>query len=271
MSQQISFFYKNYIDYSFDGVAITVTDSVASNNGQSFVDYIRNRKNSSAWLTTGSTDAANTTLEVDWGSNKELNSIMLVLHNFKAFTVKYWGGVSWDDFSTPIAETTNTAETNGYEFTTVITNKIQIIITGTQVVDADKVLRQLIATDKIGQLDGWPIIKKPTASTNKTVSKSLSGKVYVSESVGAFSCQLTVSNLKSDDDLTIIEEIYTRGEGVLVWLCGGDEDQFSSQRIGYRLEDLFFMRPIDEYTPEFYKGLYQTGIKFQMKLQEAIL
>lgn len=271
MAEQIYFFKKNYIDLTFDGVTITVTDTVASNKGQDFVDYIRNRKNSSAWLTTGSTDAANTTLEVDWGSSKELNSIILIGHNFKAFTVQYWTGVAWADFSTAIAETTNTAETNYYSFDSVNTTKIQIIITGTQVADADKILKQLIATDEIGQLNGWPVIKRPTASTNKSISRSLSGKVYVAEGIGAFSCQLTVENWNNDADLTIIETVYEAGEGVHVWLCGGDEDQFSSKRVGYRLEDLYFMRPTDEYRPEFFRGLYQTGIKFQMKLEEAIL
>ena len=174
-------------------------------------------------------------------------------------------------FLTVISETTNTEVTNAYSFTSVQTNKIKIIITGCQVVDADKVLRQLIVTELIGQLAGWPIIKTPTVSTNKTINKSLSGKVYVSEGVGAFSCQLEVTNWNSDADMTIMEEIYDKGEGVLVWLCGGDETQFSTIRHGYRLEDIYFMRPTNEYRPEFYKGLYQTGIKFKMKLQEAIL
>lgn len=270
MSEQITFFKKNKIDLSSPNITITVTDAVATNTGQDFIDFVRNRKNTSAWLTTESTDAANTTLIISMDLGKDVDSIFLLNHNLKAYTIKYWNGSAYVDFSTPISETINTSITNNYNFTSVNTDKIQIIITGTQVADEDKKISQIIVTEKLGQFASWPEIKKLTNSTNKKINRALSGKVHVVETVGAFSCSLSVKILSDDNDLSLIETIYNKNEGVLIWICGGDEAQFSSKRIGYRLQDIFLVRPTDEYDPTFYRGIYLSGIKTSITFQESI-
>lgn len=274
MAQQIRFFQKNIIDLSQDSVTMTVTDLVADNSGQEIIDFVRNRNNSSAWLTTESTDAANTQILAQFGVGRDVSSILLVKHNWKAFTIQYWNELTstWTSFSTPIAETVNTDETTHFQFDTVETNQIRIIITGTQVADEDKELYQLIVTADIGagQLAGWPVIKNPTHDTNKRKTKMLSGKVHVVESVGSFMCSLEVSNWKSVADVSLIEDIFFRREGVLLWLCGGDESQFAVPSRGYRLEDLYYVRPTNSFEPELVKGIYSSGQKIRMDLQEAI-
>lgn len=271
MGTQIKFFEKNLYDLSRPNIDITITDSVATNTGESFVDYIRNRKNDSAWITTGSSDVGTTTLTLDMTNEQTITDIILIGHNFKAFTLKY-DDSGWTDFSTPIAETTNAEDFNSYSFTSVTTTKLQLIITGTMVADAEKYLKQFIATTKLGsgQLNGWPEIKAPKHDSNKKITKMLSGKVNVVESVGAFSCRLSVKSWSDDTDLDLVEEIYFNREAVLMSLSGFDEDQFSSVRIGYRREDLYLVRAIDDYTPEFYKNAYKCGLKINMRLQEAI-
>ena len=88
MSQGIMIFEKNKIDIDLDTyVTITVTDSVASDNGQTVVDYLRNRNNYSGWGTAGSTDAANTQLDVVFPET-EITDLLLVEHNLKAYTIK---------------------------------------------------------------------------------------------------------------------------------------------------------------------------------------
>ena len=111
MVQRIRCFQKNKIDLDDVNVAITVTDAVATSTGQAIVDFIRNRNNTSAWLTSGSTDAANTTLEINMVDVHSVDKLLLIGHNWKAFTVQYWNGTIYTDFSTPISETVNTDET----------------------------------------------------------------------------------------------------------------------------------------------------------------
>ena len=272
MASQVMFFNKNKIDLDNPNASITVTDGTATNTGQSFVDYVRNRNNTSAWLTTGSNDAANTQLDIDMIDERDISDIFLIGHNFKAFTIKYWNGSSYVDFSTAISESNNSETTNNYSFTEVQSSKIRIIITGTQTANADKQLKQLVITNKLltGQLNGWPEIKNPRFSTNKKISTMLSGKANVVESVGSFEMSLSVKNWNDNSDLNIVEEIYFGKRAVLVWLSGGDVTQFSSERIGYRKEDLFLMRAINDYTPSFVSGLYISGLKIDLKMREAI-
>jgi hypothetical protein len=274
MAQQIRFFKRNEVDYLNVNAVITVTDNTATNDGSAFINYLRNRNNTSAWLTTGSNDAANTTLIFQFGGEKEIDSILMVLHNFKAFTIQYWDGSSYRDFSTPINETTNTDDNSFYSFTQVSTSQLKLIITGTITADADKSMRQFIATNSlvtgIGQLTGWPMIKKPEHSTEKKVSRMLSGKINVVETIGAFKCALAVDSWSIADDLRIVEEIYFGRRGVLVWPGGGDEEQFKAITVGYRKEDIYFMRSTNEYTPELAKSLYSAGYKLKLNLEEAI-
>lgn len=272
MSGQITFFEKNIIDLDNDNVTITVTDAVADDSGQDFVNLVRNRNLTSAWFTTGSTDAANTQIDFNWGEATGITELIFIRHNWKAFTIQYWDGANFVDFSTPIAETANDDSTSRFSFTEVQTDQIRVIITEAQVVDADKQLFQAIVTNKIltGALNGWPVIRSPRHSTNKVVTPMLSGKRNVIESLGFFSCQLSVESWRDDEDLTLIERIYFGRSPVLLWLSGGDEDQFSTKRIGYRNEDLYLVRPTDDYTPEYLKGLYKSGLKISMKLEEVI-
>lgn len=272
MSQQIKFFEKNVIDLENEDVTITVTDAVATNNGQDFIDFIRNRSNLSAWITTGSTDAASTTLEVDWITGRDVTDIILIKHNWKAYTIQYWNGLTWTDFSTPISVSGSTDETTQHEFDSVEISRIRIIITETQVTDDDKELYQLVVTNKIasGQLTGWPLIRKPTFDNNKIRSKMLSGKFRVAESVGAWGFDLEVRNWSIQADLDIVENIFFRREGFLVWLSGNDEEQFRMEIMGYRKEDLFLMRLINDYRPEWVDGIYSNGLRIKMSLRESI-
>lgn len=264
MAEPILFFKKAKTDLSEDNVSAT------ANEGSEFANYALNRSNLSAWITTGSSDSSGTTWTVDMTDEKTISEILLIKHNFKSFTVKYWDGAAYQDFSPAISETTNTEEVNRYSVTEVATSKIQITINGTMTPDEDKYLFQFIATEVLGQLAGYPVIKNPVLSRNKKKSTMLSGKLNISENVGGFSCDLSVSEWKSDADLTLVETLYSSSDGFLVWLCGGDEDQFASLRKGYRLEDLFLMKCVNDYEPEYVAGMYRRGMNITIKLAEVV-
>jgi len=270
MSQPIKFYNKSLIDQDESEASITITDATATNNGQDFVSFLRNRSNETAWITTGSNDAANTQIDIDLIASKAIDRIILVGHNLKAFTIQYYNGSTYVDFSTAINETTNSDSTTEFIFDSVSTSAVRVIITGTQTANDDKQVKQIIITTAIGQLTGWPQIKKPTTSLNKKAIKLLSGKVLSVRQRGFFSCQLSVENYNIDADMAIIEEIYFSFNGVLVWFNAGDSTQFSRTNIGFRSEDLYLMSAVDEYEPEHYKGLYQSGIKFKMNLTEVV-
>lgn len=274
MSQQPMFFEKNKIDLNESNISITVSDAVATNDGASFLDLMRNRNNTSGWITTDSTDAANTTITVDMVDTQDIDQILLLNHNLKAYTIKYWDGAAYQDFSTAISETTNTAVNSSYSFTQVSTSRVQIIITGAQTVDADKFIAQLILTAKInttGQLIGWPIFKKTQLDLSKRSVEAISGKLHVSDKVGAYRTEMTFKTWPESDDMTLLENVTLRQKrGFLFWPCGGDETQFSRVTEGWRLEDIFLCKVTSEWSPNWSRGIYTTGLDLKVKLSEVI-
>lgn len=264
MANQILFLKKNKLDISDTTVTLTASQ------GDDYTDFARNRLNTSAWVTSGSVDADNTNIVVDFVNSVDLDIIILAKQNFKNYTVQYWNGSAYTDFSTAINVTNSTADTKYHEFTLVTTTKIKLIVTGTQTANADKYLYQFIASEKIGRLEGWPVIKKPTLSRDRIKNKMISGKLAVKEQIGNFSTDLEVKILSDDTDLTVVEDLYDSNDGFLLWLCGGSETQFSSVRKGYRLEDIYLMKCVDEWQPEFYKGFYKSGIVTKISMSEVV-
>jgi hypothetical protein len=265
---QIKIFEKNYIDIDNTNTTITVTDSVATSSGQSIVNYIRNRNNTSAWLTTDSTDAANTEVLINMADTEYVDTIILIGHNFKAFTIQYLD-TTWKDFSTAIAETTNTDATTEFTFTGVYTSQIKIIITGCQVVDADKQLKQLIITKLHRQLEAYPTINRPTHARNRSVSKMISGKNNYVSQVGGFSMELRLKYWSNVTDLAAVEQMYLKRISYLIWPCGGNETQFATRIAGYRKEDIYLMRPSNDYSPAWFSSLYNTGLDLSIPLVEV--
>lgn len=264
MAGQIRFFEKNKADFSDMNVI------VSASQGQTYADRVRDRSNNTAWVTTGSVDADNTTFEIDFGDTKRIDSILLLKHNFKSYEIEYWNGSAWTAFPTPIDETVFAGESSFHQFTAVETTGVKLTIRGTQIVDDEKKLYQFVCTEEIGQFNAWPVIKGAKTSRNRTRQKMLSGKENIREQVGAFSCSLSVAILSDSDDLDIIEALHDANEGFLVWLSGGDEAQFSSPRKGYRLEDLFLMKCVTELTNEFFKGIYPNGLVVKFDLVEVV-
>lgn len=264
MAGQITFFKKNRADLSFSHVTITASE------GQDYVGFLRNRQISSGWATTGSSDAMNTTIEVDLVDPNEVDSIILVGHNFKSYKIENWNGSAWVPFTTPIDVTTEMKSTSYHSVTEGIITKVRLTIRGTQVADDDKFLSEFVITSKIGTLEGWPVIKEPTNSRDRKTVKMLSGKYSVRESVGAFTTKLQVKLWNISSDLDIVEELYASNDGFLLWLSGGREDQFAQVRQGYRLEDLPLMKCSNEYVPEFDKGLYKSGVNITIEMKEVV-
>lgn len=264
----IKFLKKNKIDLSISNVAITVTDAVASNDGTETVDRLRNRSNFSGFATTGSSDAANTTLVFDTTDQKEIDHLILIKHNFKAYTIQYWNGSAYVDFSTPINVSNNADETTWHTFTKVSTSRLKIIITGAIVADADKTWAQFIATELIGEFTKQPEIQ-PVFDKNRKATRYLSGRKHITKSIGSFAARVTTNNIVLENDLAIVEELFDSFEGFLIWPCGGDVDQYPTSRVGYKLHDIYLVNCENEFEPQWERSRPSEGMKIDLKLAEV--
>lgn len=264
----IVFLRKNKIDLDYSGITITITDAVADDNGEDFVDFLRNRNNTSGWATTNSTDAANTQIDIDMGSRKDVNRIGLWKMNFKNYVLWYYDEdlTAWTIIETV---TNNTIATKLHSFATKSARYFRIVISGTMTADDDKYMTQLIITESLGEFSFQPRVK-PIIDRNRKATKYLSGKSHIIKSVTAFQCDVEMQSVTSDTDLTLVETLFDSYEGFLVWLCGGTTSQFDTQRVGWRLEDIFLVNVGNEYRPEWGQSRYKNGIEVDLRLLEVI-
>lgn len=264
MANQIRFFDKSKCDLDASNCVATASQGVG------FENLARNRSNDTWWATSGSVDSDNTTYTMNLVDMFLVDSILLVQHNFKSFTLKYWDGSAYQDFSSVIAPTNCTDSTSYFTFTGVNTTKIQLTILGTQTANVDKVLAQFIITKQIAQLCAWPAIKAPSHDKNINVTKMVSGKSSVVQNLIGFSVTLEVITLSNSNDLTTIDNLYFSGNSFLVWLCGGSESQFKTAARGLRLKDIYLMQCSNVWTPTPYNGLYGIGYQTSIHLSEVI-
>lgn len=264
-AQQIQFFKKNKADVSAIGVTVS-----ASQNSD-LANLAQGRSLLSGWMTTGSVDADNTTFEIDFDDAQIVDSIILVNHNFKAYTIKYWNGSAWVDFSPAINVSGNAKDTVYHSFTQVVScPKVLLTISGTMVANSDKMLSTFVVTEKLGQFAGWPIIGSPVVGRNRSTTKMLSGKSSVRENIGNLAFKLSVILWKNANDLTLVQTLYNQNNGFLTWLTGGEESQFFINTKPYRNKDISLMKCSDEYSPVLYQGMYQVGQAITMNLVEVV-
>jgi hypothetical protein len=263
MASQPMVFKKSGCDFADSRVTATASQS------SSLASMALNRSNYSAWITTGSVDADNTTWEVDMIDSHDIDAILILGHNFKAYTVKYWDGAAYQDFSSAISESSYATDNSYHAVIKVSTSKIKLTITGTQIVNSDKVMRQFIATELMGQFESWFEIV-PEDSRNRIETKMLSGKRLIREKVGFYSAKLKCPSVIDDTDLTLIEDMYFANEGFLFWPCGNDETQFSSVRRTWQKQDIFLCKCKDEYGPSWRDGFYRAGQPVTLDLIEVV-
>jgi hypothetical protein len=136
----MKFFNRNQIEIAASGAG----NSIAASTGAG-VANIYDRNFATIWSSVGSDDTTTETIEVIWAVARTIDSISLMTHNFKEFTIQYWNGSAYVDFSTPISETANTAANSYYSFNSVSTLKVKISVVKTIVANAQKTLGEFLA------------------------------------------------------------------------------------------------------------------------------
>jgi hypothetical protein len=281
---RILFFEKSKIDLDLGAqVVITPTDSVATDTGAGAASYIRNRDNVSGWGTTGSSDAAGTTLAVMFGDQQDIDSLFMLVHNFKSFTVQYYDtSNALQSFSVPISTSGLAVQSYSpggafrsdfFQFGKVTATGLLITVNSTITANADKFMAQLVPTLLIGPLLCQPFIQKPMLAATRTELTTGSGKRKIQKNAGWFECTLTQDAVMLND-WALIETLYSYNQGFLMWLNGNDFNDLVSQyphgvRAGYRPQDLFLCDFADELTPEYGgDGRYGFGMNLNARIVE---
>jgi len=268
---QVKFLYKSAGDKSRNPV-------LSSSTNESFLNYLVDRLNSTYWISSGSDDTTTEYIEIEFDQPRSIDRLLLIKNNFKDFNAKYDILGSWTHFSnvetlegtqTNITETDNAKDTNYYQFDSVTTQKIRIEILKTQTVDQEKYLYQCIPCEEFGTFEYWPIIRT-TSTKNKISSQLGSGKKIINNNHGAIRIDFDFKNYMGDNDLELSELLINASEPVLVWLCGANEDQFTFNREGYRLEDIYLCKVENEDNANFTDGFYKAGYNRIIQMFEHV-
>lgn len=260
-----------------DGGSASVT------SGDVVSDFMIDSNPITYWNSVGSTDLTTENLIFSFNS-RSISRILLVDHNFKQFTIQYWNGSAYVNFSSvyamtgavqsSISETVNTNTTNYYEFTPVTTALIKVAVLKTQSANDEKYLNQFIATTELGTLSGYPDVDKMTLSNNFIENKMLSGKSNIVTGYSAFSCLLNFARYPASlsSDLDLIFTLFDRQDPFLLWLCGGRSGStyFKYQTRGFRTRDVFQCKVNKDLPVGYYKNLYTSSLEMKLSIIEHV-
>lgn len=262
-----------------DGASGTAT------SGSSAVNRALDKNPVTKWRSVGSTDAVTETIIVTLPTAQTIDRILLVDHNWKEFTVKYDVVGVFTDFTTVvgldgalgggITETVFADNTAYYEFDAVSVTILEITVTKTQIANAEKFITQIISTDELGTLEGFPLIKGLTHTRNSRRKKMLSGKTLVQKSEESLKFKLQFKNYPGrtlGPDLDLMFTLFDREENFIVWLSGGRRgtEFFRYTLRGFRLEDVPECQVERDYKVSYTKNVYIHVNNVTVSIAEAV-
>lgn len=267
-----------------DGASATSTPS----NGSATANSCLDRNPYTYWYTIGSNDTITEVLTVLFASSQAISRLLLLDHNFKSYTVKYLNGFGvYVDFTNAvgidgatvlgkIAESSFADNSSYYEFDSVSTTSIQISVTTTQVVNAEKFLNAAIATDEIGTLAGFPVIQYVKVDRNSKISQTLTGRFSIQKADETTSFTLSFKTYPSaivyNVDIDLMMTLHDMDIPFLVWLCGGRRgaNYFNYTLRGWRLKDIFQMQIDKAYNLSYTSSITKNSLNAEVSLQESI-
>lgn len=257
--------------------------SILASSGNAAAPRCLDRNPISYWRSVGSDDTITETLDITLSEAKAFSRLLLLDHNFKSFTVKYYDGATYVDFTNvvglsgaqgAVSETVYAADTAYYEFDEVTATQIRITATLAQVVDDQKRLNQFVIASELGTLAGFPQIKSLELSRNMRTEKMLSGRALVFKSDPTFSVELAFKDYPSSlsADVDLIFSLQDLEDTFLVWVCGGRQGSpyFRKQMRGYRLRDLIAVQLVSNLKPIYSNNVFTNPLNFSAQLSEAV-
>lgn len=199
---------RNYVD---DESEITVSHGSVSKG------YMFDRDPDSKWTTSGANDdATSVTAIIEFFEDgvaveRDIDRLLLINHNFKAWTLEYWDGAAWQPLT---SETVDDEEITFKTFGQVSTTKVRLTVTETQVADQEKEVGEIIVCaillDPARDPDNLDVtwremsaeIMMGDGSLHKTVTR------WAQNRVQRYECRVNFSFLDEDDraDLKAIRD-----------------------------------------------------------------
>jgi len=275
----IKFFDENLADGK-TGTTATATSGNAS------APFILDRNNYTFWRSVGSDDTTTEDIEIVFPAQIQFDRIFLVNHNFKEFSILRYtvgfvpivgdvigvNGVPPSGSPSNLREVAYSYNTAYYEIP-IATTRLLITVQKTQIPDEEKFLGQVVLTNELGTLVGYPIVRDATKDKKQRKSILLNGRSFVTKSIEVFRCLVDFKNYPPglDDDLDLVYQLFDRDNSFFVWLCGGrtGDPYFKYSLRGWRLQDLHLVQTVNIFKDKYRKNLYNSVVDVKLGLEEA--
>ena len=248
-------------------------DATASSpiSGDASVDNLLNANRETFWRSIGTDDTVTEEIEITFSETKTIDRIFLLDINAKDFNIMYDVSGTWTHFSSVtdidgsqsnVTRTDLSQNTYYAEFASVSTDKIRIQITKTQTADEEKYINQVIVTEELSTLVGYPQIRSVDMSREERAKKTISGKYSVQKSLETFGIKLSFRKYPSSSvynvDIDAMITLHDSEDPFLVWLCGGrfGSPYFNYTLPGFRLKDVFQMQIVGSYKLKYLDNIY---------------
>lgn len=267
MANGLRFFGTSYSENAFGG---TISASSADDKKHFAFDGIPGTR----WITSNQNTEGNIAiLTRDYGFNRTINSFYVYNTNIENAYIEYWDDPSWikvtDDVNGIVIKSADEAFIFAKLDAEITTDKVRITGGNTLVANREKFVSLFHTFNEIGQLEYFPAFK-PRYNPEQNVFKTTDGRNFVIERGEAFSALIDFKSHVNQNDIDLIMTLLDRKEPFFIWPSGGDQSIFRFAFKPFRFRDIFKVTCIGDYTPEYTKNYYLSGLNTPVNIVEVV-
>lgn len=267
----VKFFDKNLALFE-DGAR-----AVASSN-EPVQNFILGTNRYYQWQSAGSDDGTTETITITFPQPTEISRLFILGHNLKNFnitsvpatTITNVTSIESSTPSTNIFASNIENSTSYYSFDPITVTGITITMFNTQIPDEQKKINQVVLTNEIGTLCGFPTISNVGIDRNLVKDSTITGRQIVEKGYEVASFDMRLVNYPYQDDIDILDSLHERERPFLTWLCGGIPDNFRIKQRGWRLEDLYQTQIDGDLRNGYERNVYSLGVTGRYNFQEVV-
>jgi len=247
---------------------------VSNTSGDATAENLLDSNKETFWRSVGSDDTTTEEIVITFAEAKTIDRLFLVDFNGLDFNVQYDSGgythfanvTDLDGSQTNITRTDYAKDTYYAEFDSVSTTMIRIQILKTQTVDDEKYINQVVVTEELSTLVGYPMVKSIKIDRQLRSKKTLSGKYSIQKSLESFGYRLSFKDYPSSStynvDIDAVLALHDNEDPFIVWLCGGRylAKHFNYVLRGFRLKDVVQMQVNKTYDLSYTNNTYNNPL-----------
>jgi len=266
MAKGLRFFGTDYNNQAF-GATVTVSSADTKK------DFIFDGLIATRWISSGeNTDGDAVSIEVDYGTNRTIDSLYIYNTNIDDIAYFYWNGSSYIELTATNATITKSAD-GAYIFVkfnaSVATQKVNLTGSNTIVTNQEKSVTLFYSYLELGQFEYFPEFK-PGNKAFQSNFRTTDGRKFIIERGGNFEATITFKSHVNQNDIDLFRTLLDRKENFYIWPCGGDVSIFKYSFAPFRFQDIYKVGIVGGNASSYTKGYYRAGLNDKIKIEEVV-